>query len=304
MNAIDVFKSLVHPASTRIISLPDIVLVFGGKLGASEESARQMFINWLLVNQHPISRLLRTPEQYEDWNNFEGYDNLIDFEREAGSLAKAIVLFSESPGAFAELGAFCMDSILAERLFVVIDEQNYAAGSFIAHGPIKKIENHHGGVVCAVSKMDPPKDILPELDLVADALSEKINSIPQTTIFNPKQLRDRLLLVMDLVELFGAITVHELQAIMQFMGGDVNRPALERLVKQAERFELISSVKKLAKTYLVSPADRQVYLDYRAKVGEPAFDRTRFKFKTSIPWLKKDSPRRQAYLEIHPGGLP
>lgn len=303
MSAIDVFKSLVHPASTRIISLPDIVLVFGGKLGAGEASARQMFINWLLVHQHPIYPLLRTPEQYEDWDSFEGYDNLIDFEREAGSLAKAIVLFSESPGSFAELGAFCMDSILAERLFVVIDEQNYAAGSFIAHGPIKKIENHHGGVVCAVPKMDPPRDIQPELRLVADALSEKINSIPQTTIFNPKQLRDRLLLVMDVVELFGAITVHELQSIMQFMGGDLSRPALERLVKQVERFELISAVKKLAKTYLVPPPSRQVYLDYRANAGESAFDRTRFKFKTSIPWLKKDSPRRQAYLEIHPGGL-
>lgn len=256
-----------------------------------------------MVKSHPISPLIRTPEQYEDWNNFEGYDNLIDFEREAGCLAKAIVLFSESPGSFAELGAFCMDSVLAERLFVVIDERNYAAGSFIAHGPIKKIENHHGGVVCAVSKMFPPSDITPELEGVVDALSEKISSIPRTTALNPTQLRDHLLLIMDLVELFGAITIHELHAIMQFMGVDIIRSVLERSIKQVERFELITSVKKLTKTYLVPPADRRVYLDYQAKTGEPAFDRTRFKFKTSIPWLKKDSPRKQAYLEIHPRGL-
>lgn len=302
MCAIEAFKASINASSTRITSLPDIVLVFGGKLGPPEASARQMFINWLLARQHPISALVRTPEQYDNWNSFEGYDNLIDFESEAGSLAKAIVLFSESPGSFAELGAFCMDIVLAERLFVVIDEVHYSAGSFIAHGPIKKIENHLGGVVCTVSTM-VPKDIKNELNLVADALLEKINSIPQTTNFNPNQIRDCLLLVMDLVELFGAITLHELQSLMQFMGVNVTRPRLEQLIKQVERFDLVSSVKKLTKTYLVVPADRKIYLDYKATNGKPAFDRTRFKVKSTIPWLKQDSPRSKAYLEIHPKGL-
>jgi hypothetical protein len=303
-SAIDVFTSSVNPEATRIKGLPAIVLVFGGKLGNAHDSARQMFLNWLMVKGHPINELVRLPESFPDWDHFEGYDNLIDFERDAASLAKAIVLFSESAGSFAELGAFCMDDVLAERLFVVIDAEHYGAGSFIAHGPIKKIEHHHDGAVCVVGSIIPT-EIEKELDQVADALLEKINSIPKTVAFDPTRQRDQFLLAADLVDLFGAITLNELRELMIFMGVAISRSRLEQVVKQIRRFELLESVEKLTKRFLVPPVVRQFYLDYEAdkKSEAPPFDRTRFKMKYSIPWLKRDSPRSQAYLAIHPKGL-
>lgn len=303
-DAIDEFTSSVNPAATRVKELPPIVLVFGGKLGGAHDSARQMFLNWLTAKRHFIDRLVRLPERFENWNNFEGYDNLIDFERDAASLAKAIVLFPESAGSFAELGAFCMDDVIAERLFVVIDAAHYEAGSFIAHGPIKKIERHYDGAICVVDSI-VPAEIEKELNQVADALSEKINSIPKTVGFDPKRQRDQFLLVVDVVDLFGAITLNELRDLMRFMGVEIGRTRLEQVVNQIRRFELLESVDKLTKRFLVPPVIRQHYLDYEASKSSeaPPFDRARFKMKHSIPWLKKDITRGQAYLTIHTRGL-
>lgn len=301
-SAFEVFTSSVNPIATRIEGLPSIVLVFGGPLGEANASARQMFLNWLLAKRHPINTLARTPEQFQDWNNFEGYGNLIDFERDAACLAKAIVLFSESAGSFAELGAFCMDNILAERLFVVISSEYYNAGSFIAHGPIKKIEHHHAAAICVVDSIKPDK-IEAELEAVAQELNETIINLPKSIAFEPSRERDQFLLAADLVELFGALTIRELRDLMMAMGVDLPMPRLQQVVKQLERFELIECIEKLTKRYLVSPYDRRSYLNYESKKEEPPFDRARFKFKHCIPWLKKDTKRKEAYLAIHPKEL-
>lgn len=302
-SAIDVFTSSVNPTATRIEHLPPIVLVFGGPLGGAHASARQMFLNWLMAKGHPINQYVRTPEQFQDWNNFEGYANLIDFERDAACLSKAIVLFPESEGSFAELGAFCMDSILAERLFVVIGAEYYSAGSFIAHGPIKKIEHSHAAAICVVNSIKP-NEITTELEAVAQDLNEVIDSIPRTAAFSPARERDLFLLAADLVELFSALTVRELGDLMTTMGVDIKNSRLSQVVKQLERFELLHCVERLTKRYLVPPPDRQFYLNYESKKDEPSFDRSRFKLKHCLPWLKKDSRRKDAYLAIHPKGLP
>ena len=74
---------------------------------------------WVL--QEPL-----TPEDFkEEWNRIGGYPNLVDFEKEAGCLARGILLFSECDGALAELGAFCTDDVLCERLVVVLEDKHY-----------------------------------------------------------------------------------------------------------------------------------------------------------------------------------
>lgn len=294
------FAAAVDPAETTVQHLPPIVLVFGGPLGDPRKSGRQMFLNWLLSKSHPVSPLVRTPEQFQDWSDFEGYQNLIDFERDAGSLARAIVLFSESEGSFAELGAFCMDEVLAERLFVVIEKEHYSAGSFIANGPIKKIESLHDNSICVVESINPEK-LQAQLPDVAQAIQDKINSSPKTAKFNPQGARDQFLLVADLVELFGALTAHELTLLLSQMGVTIPKKRLDQIIKQLLRFELVVQIGTMTKRYLVPPKTRHAYLNYSAPKGHPKFDRTRFKLKSAFPWVAKDALRLQAYSEVHRG---
>jgi hypothetical protein len=299
ISVFDIFTSAISPLGARINQLPPIVLVFGGPLGNPNKSAREMFNTWAALKHPTISSQIRTPEEFADWNSFKGYGNLVDFEIDAGNLARAIVLFSESPGSFAELGAFCTNSALAERLFVVVAKEHYQAISFIAYGPLKKIEDlKHDHSICVLDSLDPKKiqDQLPDVFI---ALEEKLGTLPKTLAFQPLRHRDQFLLVADLVDLFGALTERELHGLVKNMGADIDHPALSRITSQLLRFELIAYVPGVTKRFFVAPIKRLSYLNYASPKNLPAFDRARFKLVKAMPWLMADKLRYDAYCEIH-----
>lgn len=259
-----------------------------------------MFNTWAALKHPKTSSQIRTPEQFADWNSFTGYSNLVDFEIDAGNLARAIVLFSESPGSFAELGAFCTNSALSERLFVVVSKDHYEATSFIAYGPLRKIEDlKHDHSICVLDSLDPTK-IQNQLPEVFTALDEKLATLPKTLTFQPLRHRDQFLLVADLVDLFGALTEREIYSLVHLMNVDIDYQALSRITSQLLRFELIAYVPGVTKRFFVAPVKRLSYLNYASPKGLPAFERVRFKLIKAMPWLIADKPRYDAYCEIHP----
>jgi hypothetical protein len=221
VTALELLANAVSPLGTRISNLPPIVLLFGGSLLPEKPSARQLFHTWVYVKKPRLAELIRTPEDFDDWNAYTGYSNLVDFEIDAGHLSRAIVLFSESEGAYAELGAFCMDPTLAERLFVVIANEHYAAPSYIANGPIKKIDVDDSQSVCIVPTLDPTQ-VSNHFDAIALALEEKLAAAPTAPVFKKTRRRDQFLLAADLVDLFGAITARELHELMKYMEIDLD----------------------------------------------------------------------------------
>ena len=299
--AINILQSSINPIDTRISALPSFILVFGGPLGDPKKSARQLFLNWVDLNRPDLREWMRKPEDYTDWDSLDGYANLIDFERDAVCLTRAVVLFSESPGSHAELGAFCMDPILSERLFVVIGEDHYNAGSFISKGPIKKIEDVSEESICTVRGIDSVV-VQPELQQIADSLDAKLKIFPKTTYFDPKRRRDQFLLIADLIELFGALIAHEIVDLCGLLGFNSNVPEIRGLLRQLSRFQIITSVKKNTYLYYIPTAHRFQFLSYKSLNGNARFDRMRFKVTLSRDWLLGDKRRHGAYADIH-GGL-
>lgn len=292
--AAELLNGLIDPKATRLRQLPEFVLVFGGALGDPRKSARQLFLNWLQIHKSDLSEWIRTPEDFLDWNSLEGYANLIDFERDALCLTRAVVLFSESPGSHAELGAFCMDASLSDRLLVVISDEHYKAGSFIAKGPIKKIEDVQEDSICTVSTINSP-DIQAEIPHVAAALDIKIKSLPKTATFDPERRRDQFLLVADLIDLFGALTVTELVDLCALMELKLSVTQFKAIYSQLARFGIVTLVNRYGVKYYTPTSLRSNFLDYGAKHGSPAFDRIRFKTREALQWLNSDAKRLSAY---------
>lgn len=301
---VEIFNAAISPLNARIEQLPPIILVFGGKMKPPNISARYVFMNWVLVKNSKLSQQVRTPKQFENWNNFEGYSNLVDFEIDAGHLTKAIVLFSESAGAYAELGSFCTDPILSERLFIVIERQHYDEPSFIANGPIKKIKTLHGDhSICVLDTLDPTQVHIQLPDLI-DALEEKLAVLSKKTVlFQPNRQRDKFLLVADLIDLFGALTRTELYELTHAMGVQIDYERLNQIINQLLRFELIESVPSVNKNFFIAPKERIAYLNYASPAGAAAFDRARFKLMKVKLWLEADKLRLKAYQEIHPKAM-
>lgn len=299
--AAEILKASINPADTRIKRLPSFILVFGGPLGDPRKSARQMFLNWIDIHRRDLGEWMIKPEDYPDWNSLQGYPNLIDFERDAVCLTRAVILFSESPGSHAELGAFCMDPILSERLFVVISEDHYNAGSFIAKGPVKKIEDIDEESICTVKDIEPLA-IQQELLQIVESLECKLGNAQKSTNFEPLRTRDQFLLIADLIELFGALTVNEIVDLCSILGFNTTVHNVKILYEQLSRFNIVTSVKKKTSRYYLPTQHRFQFLDYTSSDETKRFDRLRFKTKISIPWLKSDKRRLEAYAEVH-GGL-
>ncbi|MBP2559869.1 hypothetical protein J2857_002638 [Neorhizobium galegae] len=71
-------------------------------------------------------------------NLSEPFD-IADFESSIGNLSKAIVIFPEAAGSFAETGYFSAIPSLAKKTILVLDANYQGDDSFISQGPAKKI---------------------------------------------------------------------------------------------------------------------------------------------------------------------
>lgn len=308
INAIQEFKKLVAPEKTRVESLFPLILVFGGDQDVRNgrySSCRNVFLHWSAETKFELESLLRWPEQFHQWNHFEEKYNLVDFEKDVGCFSSGIILFSESPGALAELGAFCTDDVLSERLVVVIGQDHYAEDSFIKLGPVQRIADinlKEEDAICVVATTKNPNEFENDVARVGKALLDKVRKPNGTKQFSPKGTRDRFLLIADLVELFGALTEIELGILLKFM--EVEPPNLKRMLKQLVLFELITKVPIGNERYYLPPkTHRANYLDYTAQTGAK-FERATFKLTVTHPKLKegKNKDRLDAYSRIH--GVP
>jgi hypothetical protein len=72
--------------------------------------------------------------------------DLLSLENMLASSVDAILLIPESPGSFAELGAFANDERLREKLICLVDKKFKKDKSFINQGPLKLVRqaNKHG----------------------------------------------------------------------------------------------------------------------------------------------------------------
>lgn len=298
---IESFKRSIAPEKTRIYKLPSHILVFGGQTNLSlprHVSCRNVFLLKASELRHHLSPHFKIPEEYPEWNEMEGYDNLVEFELHAGCLARAIVLITETPGAIAELGAFCMDAVLRERLLVVI-EREYVnrEDSFICLGPLRLIRKHsEEHSVCAVDSLKSASAFESEVEATLDTLDAKLKEEAQRPNFSPDRTRDQFLLIADLVDLFRALNKSEIEDLLRFMHVSVSQADVRKMLWQLKLFGLLKSDQVYGVTYYVAikGQDHQ-FLDYEASAdAAKPFARTGFKVQVNEA-LKKDQKRNKAY---------
>lgn len=75
------------------------------------------------------------------------YSDLISFEEDIARIVSCVLVIVESPGSFAELGAFSMNATISKSLRVIVQTKFAEAESFIRFGPIQKIRNEDENAV-------------------------------------------------------------------------------------------------------------------------------------------------------------
>lgn len=287
-NPLDQLVSLTDPEGCHVTNLPSRIWVLGGTFEDSSNgpalSFRHAFWRRTLTAQRPAwLRDLIRPEDMAGWLEHSGYTDLLEFERDACYLARATILFAESPGSHAELGCIGIDESLSRRLVVVV-EQKYRAeaqkNSFLSLGPLRRAE--HDGLLCVI---DPDVDFnLPEADYEAiiESLQSWLPTQPKREKFNPQNRAHIFLLIADLADVLLIATETDLIEATKHFGVSIRPDDFRKFLGMLKFLGLIRLYEYGAAKYWLREGGNGPWIDYKSSDGKVPFDRVRFKVKASV----------------------
>lgn len=120
------------------------VFLCGADIKDKEKSRSKMA---KVFNERSSFELLYPEDLFEDLLAGQGQYSLLELENILADSVDAIVLFPESPGSFAELGAFSNNQKLAQKMIVLISNKYRSDKSFINYGPNRLVRKTKTGRV-------------------------------------------------------------------------------------------------------------------------------------------------------------
>jgi hypothetical protein len=159
----------------------------------------------------------------------EHYRDLLQFETDLAQITELIILFCESEGSLAELGAFAMVDEIAARLLVIIRDKHWNSDSFVKLGPLRSLENRHGSTAVYVLDdldigMRGASASEVKIDVLKDRLQEPLHSRLQKTreptTFDPSRTGHVIKLIVGLIQEYRALTVDEIGGLLRKLNVD------------------------------------------------------------------------------------
>ena len=127
------------------------IFLCGADLGNSKTGRHKLA---KLFEEYPRYKLLYPEDLFDDLMAGQGQQSLLVLENILADSVDSIVLLPESPGSFAELGAFASNSRLANKI-VFVGQKKYAKKkSFINYGPVRLIKASDTGKVLNIAYDD------------------------------------------------------------------------------------------------------------------------------------------------------
>lgn len=298
---LDQFVEIVDPGACHLINLPDRIWVFGGPCSRDGEAAaslRDSFWKQTLqsTTQQPWLKYLDRPENHNGWWAFSGYDDLLEFERDACYLARATILFAESPGSLSELGALAIDESILPRLHVVVQSRHLAdtrRESFLNLGPLKRVEKH--GCRCVIGGDSDTQLPGAEFEIITESITTWLPTQPRTAALRVENPTHRLLLLADLVDLLLVSKIDDIRRAAAHFGVALSEPEVTRAMMLLDFLGLVKLEHRGREPFAVRREKSAApWVNYTAKPGGPRFDRSRFKIAAE-DFIKGDQRRNSVF---------
>lgn len=191
-----------------------------------------------LFGEYPRYELLYPEDLFDDLLAGQGQHSLLVLENILADSVDSIVLFPESPGSFAELGAFANNQRLASKLIYVGEKKYEKKKSFINYGPVRLIKASDTGKVINIAYddlgvEDKKKKIYKRIN---DAISAIKKRFPVKK--DVANIMETINFVLPSVYLIDSVTPGELYKLVQYATGQdkkiaeiATRSSISRLVK-------------------------------------------------------------------------
>jgi hypothetical protein len=299
---------LIDASSIRVYQPTSLVFVCGGAIDVTSikpRSLRDAFMR--LTHKSPFNRhhaLLA-----EDLNAFfprGNYTDILSFESDFAHLSSVLIVFSESFGSAAELGAFAMVDDIAYRLLIVIDDKHYKENSFITLGPIRAMENKHGETaVCVLHRSDIKITSIDRIDgldedafarHMAFAIDARISATKDHSTFDKSIPGHVIKLLVGLIQHYGALTFGEIEVALYCLDVCLSKDRLSNYLLCAEFADWIKKDKRGTDTFYAAVAEKDA-MKYKLKPGNPPIDKLRWQADIMGYWKKTDQARFKSITE-------
>ncbi|WP_125853719.1 retron St85 family effector protein [Rhizobium anhuiense] len=300
---------LIDPAKIRVYQPTKIIFICGGKTCVEAHppmSLRDAFMR--IAYSKPFERY--KPILAEELNAFFPYGNYKDFlslEKDIAQISALILLFSETFGSAAELGAFAMMNEIAQRLLVVIDDKHYEENSFIKLGPLRALEIANGdGCVCVVNlkdlgieKIDSLKNLNVDYfsKIIQDAVLHRERSIPEHSTFNPDLSGHIIKLIVGLIQWYGALTVDEIETALYCLNVNCVPARIHDFLLCAQFAQWITPKKRGVQTFHVAKSDTMA-VQFTAREGKKMVNRLRWQAEIRAYWKANDDLRFRSISDV------
>ena len=289
----------LDPSKFRVLDYPGGIFLCGGKtdpLHKPPRSWRDAFERYLQVNPQALSRQLQSAEEIVKSSLNGPYKDLFELERHIASISAAIVVIVESPGSFAELGAFSQIDEICERLLVVIHNPFYHEPDpgFIRLGPIEFLETNYPGTVSVqtepdlkAKRYDPTKDI--NLSEMAKAIEDRILTLHHERKFTGDDPGHKMLLVAQLCYHMHSLSFEEIITSFDTLTIPIDKAELQKFLYLLRVIRLLASYTRSGKIFYKCEETRLVSLTQ--KRGSRIIDTTRARVEFA-QYYKETNDRR------------
>ena len=294
---VDFAKSL-RADRCKIQNTPNLIFLCGGTIADSGpyRSFRDFFNRYLRKNKPTLAERVRLAEEVSTWyHKDDAFSDLLELEHYLAHLASVTVLFVESPGSIAELGAFATSDYLRPKTLAILNSSLGLGESFIADGPVRKLKNAGEGLV-HYFPWDPNRLNASATKQEFGAISAHIPGVLETREkAHPKQVtfdRDRddhtLLMVADLVQIAGAASQSDIAACLAHVGCTHASDKLGRYLSVLQSVGLIEKEPRADQIFFVQRSFHRL-IRYRFQDGAVMRDRQRIQatIRRSLDSLKK-----------------
>jgi hypothetical protein len=287
---------------------PPLVFVCGGRLASAEgdsgQTSRKLFLDYVRVQKPELSSSIRLAEDVMDQETARLFTDLLVMENTVAGLAAVIVVFVESPGAIAELGAFSVLDEVRDKLLLVVDDRHFQSESFIRQGPIQHVES----VLKKTSLVFPwivdaadftVQELASDLEVVATEIKRRQRDTISENVVNPENDSHRTLLIADIVCLLGCSTEAEIKAFLKTGGVETSKKSIRTALHVLRRLKLVDQVNRGSNRYYVSNCDR-IYLRYSYEHSTPFKKRDKGRWMMRIrEFIKNENPERYRAWRQH-----
>jgi hypothetical protein len=249
------FARSVKVSQCRILNTPDLILLCGGPTdqkhaGPPYQSVRDYFFQYIKANHPEIAKRLRLAEEINDWFDQGVFTDLLELEEYLADLSDVIILFVESPGSIAELGAFAASDTVRPKILTVINSL-HPGRSFIADGPIRRLRSADARLVHSfewnseADRINDETNIETFQDLsqvLSQVLLERKQAARKERKLNLKSPGHAMLAIADLIDIIGITSNREISDCLKALDNEVDRSILQKYLFLLEKLRIVKKL--------------------------------------------------------------